>query len=154
MGMDYVPVYADEVSSANVVPGQGIVNASDSQQQLAGVKVAAVEKRDLFVTVRASARVAYDPALYSAILEHQATVEASKNSADSAAFHTESEATVRASELRLRQMGLSEEQITLVSRPGFDPLTFYSGKRAEPSGSTRRFTTMKRAWSNPDKRSI
>jgi Cu(I)/Ag(I) efflux system membrane fusion protein len=102
--------------------------ASPSQQQLAGVKVAPVESRDLFVIVRASARVAYDPGLYSAILEHQAAVEAAKSSEGSAPFHTESEATVRASALRLRQMGLSEEQIHLVSKPGFDPSNLLLGK--------------------------
>ena len=90
--------------------------------------MAPVESRDLFVSVRASARVAYDPGLYSAILEHQAAVEAAKGSEGSAPFHTESEATVRASALRLRQMGLSEEQIRLVSKPGFDPSNLLLGK--------------------------
>jgi len=117
-----------QAQGASTVPGQGTVTVSPSQQQLVGVKVAPVESRDLFVSVRASARVAYDPALYSAILEHQATVEAARNSAGSAPFHTESEATVRASILRLRQMGLSEEQIKLVSQSGFDPSNLLLGK--------------------------
>ena len=87
--------------------------------------------------VRASARVAYDPALYSAILEHQATVEAAKNSALSSPFHTESEATVRASALRLRQIGLSQEQINRVSEPGFDPSNLLLGKAGRNSMGIR-----------------
>ena len=39
MGMDYVPVYEDEVSSAASVPGQGTVNASPALQQLVGVNL-------------------------------------------------------------------------------------------------------------------
>ncbi len=114
--------------SRGSVPGQGMVSANPAQQQLAGVKVAPVEMRDLFVFVRASARVAYDPGLYSAILEHQGAVEAAKNSTGSSAIHKESEETVRASALRLRQMGLSQEQIERVSQPGFDPSNLLLGK--------------------------
>src|SRR5450755_3824985 len=128
MGMDYIPVYSDEAQVEVPVAGQASVQVSDNQKQLLGVKVSPVEIRDLFVIVRASARVAYDPGLYSAILEHQAAVEAAKSSSGSAPFHSESEATVSASALRVRQMGLSEEQIERVSQPGFDPSNLLLGK--------------------------
>ena len=61
-------------------------------------------------------------------VRHQAAVEAAKNSSGSAPFHAESEATVRASTLRLRQMGLSEEQIERMSEPGMDPSNLLLGK--------------------------
>src|ERR1051325_10249015 len=48
----------DSNRTESTVPGQGIVNVSSAQQQLSGVKVAPVEMRDLYVIVRASARVA------------------------------------------------------------------------------------------------
>jgi Cu(I)/Ag(I) efflux system membrane fusion protein len=128
-GMKLVPDSASmPVQSGTAIAGQGTVTVSPTQEQLVGVKVAPVETRDLFVSVRASARVAYDPGLYSAILEHQAAVEGAKNSAGSTPFQTESEATVNASALRLRQMGLSDEQIKLVSAPGFDPSNLLLGK--------------------------
>lgn len=131
MGMEYVPVYEDEIQSTGTVSGQATVSVNEAQQQLVGVKVAPVEMRDLFVIVRASARVAYDPGLYSAILEHQGAIEAANNSTGSSAIHKESEATVRASTLRLRQMGLSQEQINRVSQPGFDPANLLLGKAGE-----------------------
>src|ERR1700690_1325717 len=103
MGMDYIPVYSDDAQAQVPVSGQASVQVNESQKQLLGVKVAPVEVRDLYVIVRASARVAYDPGLYSAILEHQGAIEAAKNSTGSSAIHSESEATVRASTLRDRK---------------------------------------------------
>jgi len=97
-----------------------------TSEQKIGVTVSAVEKRELFLTVKAPSRVAYDPTLYSAILEYQETRKnRSQGSADNQA---ESDTTVRASKLRLRQMGLSNQQIEEISRPGFDPSNLLLGQ--------------------------
>ncbi|MDE2509850.1 MAG: hypothetical protein KGL74_01890, partial [Elusimicrobia bacterium] len=69
MGMDYVPVYAEE-GAASDVPGQGSLVLSEEKRQMIGMKSAEVEPRDLAVAVRASGRVAYDPGLYNAIAEY------------------------------------------------------------------------------------
>ena len=129
MGMDYVPVYAEGESGPGV-PGQADVQVSGGREQLIGVKLARAEMRDLFDTVRASAKVAYDPGLYSAILEHREAVEGLRKSqnAASAAFQAEAQATVDASRLRLRQMGLSDDQIDQASQPGFDPSNLLLGR--------------------------
>ncbi len=55
MGMDYVPVYEESSTS---VPGQGMVQIAQGREQLIGVKTSLVENRDLYATIRASARVA------------------------------------------------------------------------------------------------
>jgi Cu(I)/Ag(I) efflux system membrane fusion protein len=82
--------------------------------------------RDLFITIKAPGRVAYDPNLYSAILEYQ---EARKNrSQGSNEGRSEAESTARASRLRLRQMGLSDKQIEEMGRPGFDPSNLLLGQ--------------------------
>jgi Cu(I)/Ag(I) efflux system membrane fusion protein len=121
MGMDYLPVYEGENESAVPVAGQATVKVAPERQQLIGMTVAPVELRDLTMAIRASARVAYDPNLYSAILEHQQALAALPKDDSNQRVQAEASSLVRASKLRLRQMGLSDEQIKEVSRPGFDP---------------------------------
>jgi len=129
MGMDYVPVYADEAGSVTV-SGQADVRIAAGREQLIGVKLARAETRDLFDTVRASAKVAYDPGLYSAILEHREAVGALTKSraSGSADFLEEARSTVQASRLRLRQMGLSDAQIDQAGEPGVDPSNLLVGQ--------------------------
>ncbi|MBI4375093.1 MAG: efflux RND transporter periplasmic adaptor subunit [Elusimicrobia bacterium] len=112
MGMDYVPVYAEEVSEASVA-GQASAIISEQKKQLIGLKTEQVKRRPLNFTVRASGSVAYDPELYNAIAEHHSAMVAREKVKDSPwpDVHERAEALVRASALRLRQLGLSEEQI-------------------------------------------
>lgn len=112
MGMDYVPVYAEEVSETSV-PGQASTVISAQKRQLIGMKTEAVAKRRLQFTVRASGSVAYDPELYNAIAEHHSAMVARDKVKDSPwpDVHERAEALVRSSTLRLRQLGLSESQI-------------------------------------------
>ena len=112
MGMDYVPVYAEEASEASV-PGQASTVISAKKRQLIGMKSEVVSRRHLKLTVRASGSVAYDPELYNAIAEHHSAMIARGNVKDSPwpDVHERAEALVRASALRLRQLGLSEAQI-------------------------------------------
>ncbi len=108
--------------------GQASVSLSTNQQQLIGVKLGKVERRDLEVLIQASARVAYDPTLYSAILEHQEAVNAARDSQAGSSYQEQAQSTVRSSRLRLRQMGLSDELIDRVSNRSFDASAFLMGK--------------------------
>lgn len=112
MGMDYVPVYVEEKALVPV-PGQASTLISAERRQMIGMKSTPVERRALAITVRASGRVAYDPDLYNALAEHREAVNARDKVKDSPwpDVHERAEALVRASFLRLRQMGLSEAQI-------------------------------------------
>ncbi len=132
MGMDYIPVYEDDMSAPTSVPGQSPVQLSGAGSQAIGVKLATVEHRELETLVRASAKVAYDPGLYSAVLEHQEAVRTLQSTAGDSAFHSEADSTVRASTLRLRQMGLSPSQIKRITQPGFDAGNLLL---AQPGGS-------------------
>jgi Cu(I)/Ag(I) efflux system membrane fusion protein len=116
MGMDYVPVYAEE-GTASTVSGQGAFVLSEEKRQLIGMKSVPVEIRDLSVIVRASGRVAYDPDLYHAIAEYSEAAKARDAVKESPYpdVHQRADALVRASELRLRQIGLSEEQINAIA---------------------------------------
>jgi len=116
MGMDYVPVYPEE-GAASAVPGQGAFVLSEEKRQMIGMKSEAVEPRDLSALVRASGSVAYDPGLYNAISEYREAAKARGAVKESPYPDVlqRSDALVRASELRLRQLGLSEEQISAVA---------------------------------------
>ena len=93
MGMDYIPVYENEDAEMGTVAGQGVVKIRKGTEQQIGVAVSVVEKRDLYSTVKAPSRVAYDPGLYSAILEYQETLK--NQSQGSAEGQSESGSTVR-----------------------------------------------------------
>ncbi|OGR91383.1 MAG: hypothetical protein A2V88_16885 [Elusimicrobia bacterium RBG_16_66_12] len=123
MGMDYVPVYAEDVFAPSVA-GQASTVVSDQKKRLIGMKSEALARRRLKFTVRASGSVAYDPELYNAIAEHHSAMMSRENVKDSPwpDVHERAEALVRASALRLRQLGLSESQIAA-----------YTGKEAVPT---------------------
>ncbi len=112
MGMDYVPVY-EEPAAANGVSGQASTVVSEQKRQLIGMKTEALAKRRLRFTVRASGSVASDPELYNAISEHHSAMTAQDKVKDSPwpDARERADALVRASDLRLRQLGLSEKQI-------------------------------------------
>ncbi len=116
MGMDYVPVYAEE-GAASDVSGQGSFVLSAEKRQMIGMQSEPVEMRDLSVVVRASGSVAYDPDLYHAIAEYGEAAKARDAVKESPYpdVHQRADALVHASELRLRQIGLSEEQISAIA---------------------------------------
>jgi hypothetical protein len=111
MGMDYIPVYADEATEgAGDVPEHAGFSLSTERQQLIGVTRDRVSVTNLFSEIRTVGNVAYDPDLYEAILEYRAS------------SNRETGATLmQASALRLRQMGLPEEMITELAQAGHDP---------------------------------
>ena len=117
MGMDYVPVYAEQ-GAASSVPGQGAVTLSAERRQQIGMTSAPVRRRELDVSVRATGQVAYDPDLYNTINEYGEAVKARAAIINSPYpdVHQRADALVQASDLRLRQMGLSQNQIAEIAR--------------------------------------
>lgn len=123
MGMEMVPFDVEENSPAGV-EGLSPVTISEEKQQLIGVKTAIVEKRKLIFDVRASGRVAHDPELYNAITEYQQTLHrrnklASKNSLQE--FTQQADSLLDSSALRLKHLGLSDDQITELSKSSEAP---------------------------------
>lgn len=119
MGMDYVPVYESE-GEAKEVGGRAAIKMDNAKRQLIGVKTARAAYRTLTHTVASSGKVAYDPDLYQSISEYKEALIARQKVKDSSwpEVHERAEALIRASELRLRQAGLSEDQITELSVNG------------------------------------
>lgn len=131
MGMDYIPVYSDDVQGKTTVPGQATIHLSEGVEQRVGVQVTEAQVRNLVLPVRAAARVAYDPQLYSAALEHQEAVKfLAQARKEGGSNMDQAEATVHSSQLRLQQMGLSNDQIELISQPGYDPSSLLVGSKS------------------------
>ncbi len=112
MGMDYTPVYETE-GEAKEVGGRAPITMDNDKRQLIGVKTARAAYRTLTHTITSSGKVAYDPDLYQSISEYREALAAREKIKDSSwpEVHERAEALIRASELRLRQLGLSEQQL-------------------------------------------
>jgi len=126
MGMDYVPVYAEDSGAVRSdVPGRAGFSLSPDRQQLIGVTRGRVEVRDLAVDVRAAGRVAYDPDLYEAIVEYREAV-AARRQLGADALHEATrgaDAVVRAAALKLRQKGVTDAIMASVTPAGRDPVS-------------------------------
>jgi Cu(I)/Ag(I) efflux system membrane fusion protein len=117
MGMDFVPVYADEKSSA-AEPGS--FKVGEGRLQLIGVKAAPVQRRDLVKTIRTVGRIAYDPELYRTQEEYLAALSSERKSQDSTLPESEkrSKSLLQSSRLRLRLLGLTDAQIDALGGSG------------------------------------
>jgi len=123
MGMDYVPVY-EEAATQSGVPGHAGFTLSPERQQLIGVTSAPVERRRLDGEIRAVGKVAYDPALYQAIVDYREAIAGQRQLGDAALpeAHTGAAAIVRSAALRLHQLGLSEQQVREITASGGAPV--------------------------------
>lgn len=121
MGMDYVPVYEDEVNGAPAgpgVPGRAAVDIPEARQQLIGVRIGRVRKRPFIKEIRTAGRIAYDPQLYRAQEEYLAALSAYERVKEGGIAESveRSRSLVESSRLRLRLLGLSDSQIDRLSR--------------------------------------
>ncbi len=124
MGMDYVPVYAEEQSKGPVIAGHASFSIPLERQQLIGVKTATAAVRVLDVEIRAVGRIAYDPELYNAIEEYKQAAAARGKMKDSPLpdARNGADAIVRSAGTRLRLLGLSQAQIDKLAGDGQDPI--------------------------------
>lgn len=111
-------------SVVGAVPGRAPFDLSIERQQKIGVTRAPVETRALQVDVRAFGRVAYDPALYQAVVEYRGALRSRGRIGGGALpdARTGADSLVRAVELKLRQQGLSKAQIDAFASAPRDPV--------------------------------
>lgn len=124
MGMDYVPVYADEAADAKA-PGEGVeglarVRVAGRRRQLIGLKTAKAEARTLVKTIRTVGRIAFDPDLYRTQEEYLSARKAYRRSRASAVPRSRARAKslLASSRLRLQSLGLSDAQIEALDAGG------------------------------------
>jgi membrane fusion protein, copper/silver efflux system len=122
MGMDYVPVYEEDLRGKGGIPGRAAFTLSAERQQLIGVRTGTVERRSLAVAIRAVGKVAYDPGLYQAIVEYREALRAKSALAGASMPEARegADTLVRAVALKLRQQGISEAQVRDMAR---DPVS-------------------------------
>ncbi len=116
MGMDYVPVYEDEVlGKGSLVAGHATVEIPVAKQQLIGVKLGTAEKQKLVKEIRAAGRVAYDPELFSAQQEYLSAAQSAKKMEQDQGPYPEvlerGKALLESSKMRLRLLGMTEKEI-------------------------------------------
>lgn len=112
MGMDYIPVYEEEIETGSVSSSQ-TVRISKDKQKLIGVKTEVVSKRPLMRMVRTVAKIAFDLDLYVAQEEYIQSLkitEATKNSVLTS-VSAQSNSLVEAAKLKLKLLGSSDKQI-------------------------------------------
>jgi Cu(I)/Ag(I) efflux system membrane fusion protein len=85
---------------------------------------AAVERRRLDSDIRAVGTIAYDPTLYQAIVEYREALAARRQLGETAMDEARkgAEAIVHAATLRLRQLGLAEQQLRDLGAAGRNPV--------------------------------
>ena len=114
MGMDYLPVYEEDLALApSEVPGHAAVHLDPGRQQLIGVKLGTVEKRPMKKEIRTSGSVAFDAELYTAQREFVSSVT-SLGKSKHGPYHEpleRAEELVKSVRTRLRLLGMSEEEI-------------------------------------------
>lgn len=122
MGMDYLPVYEDEMTALPVTEGRIGVKIQSDKQQLIGMRLGPVEKKHLQKKIRAVGRIAYDPELYQAQTEFLEAVKSSSGLSPAApasnAAGTWAASLEKSSRTRLKLLGLSEDLIEELAREG------------------------------------
>ena len=124
MGMDFIPVYEDELRKDNGQPLEGRVGfpLSEANQQLIGVRKAVVARQVIDYEIRSSGRVAFDPALYSAVSDYRIALEALNHTKGAAAaVRHNAETLVAAAKLKLQLLGISAEQLKGFGSATLDP---------------------------------
>jgi Cu(I)/Ag(I) efflux system membrane fusion protein len=93
--------------------GHGAFELSEARQQMIGVKWGTAEKKPLFKSIRAAGRLAFDPELYTAQTEYVEALRQLQRVKDSpiADVKHSAERMVASAKLRLKVLGLSDEQI-------------------------------------------
>lgn len=125
MGMDYIPVYEDEVnsdSSQTSIEGRVSFSIPQDTQQLIGVVKGKVVREHLTHEIRATGRVAYDPQLFGAIEEYRIAVKTAAVTKHSPLGGSDS--LIDAAKAKLRLLGFSDSQIENLSKGTIDSKEF------------------------------
>jgi len=109
-----------DMKEHNMPDDRSSVSLSKDKQQIIGVELGKVEKRQLFKEITAPGRVAFDPDLYTAQSEYLEALKQwgkVKNSPLEAAKKNTQE-MIRSAKIRLKVLGLSSSQIAALAKKG------------------------------------
>ena len=99
-------------------PDRTKIKLSLDKTQVIGVKFETVKVRNLFKTIRAPGRVAFDPALYTAQSEYMEALIQRKKVKDTPLQEVKrsTKEMVRAAKIKLKVLGLTDEQINNIGK--------------------------------------
>jgi membrane fusion protein, copper/silver efflux system len=123
MGMDYIPVYANEES---LKMNQGVY-INPQKQQLIGIKTGKVEKRRLSGQINTVGIAAYDPDLFVAQQEFLLAVKSAAGTSNNSVstLRQQNENMVNTSKRKLLLMGMSQDEITTLIAAGTPDQSLY-----------------------------
>ena len=113
---------SEDHSDQNTTPeGHADFNLSLRKQQMIGVKVAKVQKKKLFKSIRAPGRIAFDPELYTAQSEYLEALRQWRRVRNSPISDVKENTRqmIDSSKIRLKVLGLSDSRIKALARKGF-----------------------------------
>ncbi|MFH1779109.1 MAG: efflux RND transporter periplasmic adaptor subunit [Candidatus Omnitrophota bacterium] len=110
--MKLIPIYEEETVS-QAAPEEAIIKLSSRDISLAGIKSEPVTLRHLFKEIRTVGRIAYDPESYKAEEEYIQALKAQEDlkASEIPEIKKRASSLVEAAGLKLRLLGLGEEQI-------------------------------------------
>ncbi|MEZ4871973.1 MAG: efflux RND transporter periplasmic adaptor subunit [Bdellovibrionales bacterium] len=127
-GMDLVPAEKFEDANENAEESDHMggmsqhspVKLSGEQQKRIGIKVDRVKKEKLFKSINAPGRIAFDPELYTAQSEYLEALRQWVRVKESPLTDVRKSTSemIRSAKIRLKVLGLSDEQINELSRKG------------------------------------
>ncbi len=120
MGMDYLPVYEDEIKKPAAGGGAERLHLSPEQIERAGVRTVAAKKLHLFKKIRAVGRIAYDPELAVAQEEFISALQSLRRFKEGAMAEIigRGRDLVEAARRKLLLLGMSREQVTRLEKSG------------------------------------
>jgi len=120
MGMDYIPVYEEDVAPTGDGEILSRLKLSQEQVGLAGIKTAIVSRQRLYESIRAVGMVAYDPELAVTQEEFLTAVETRQKVKDSsdADVIRRADDLVEKSKFKLRLLGMGDGEISELQKNG------------------------------------
>jgi len=126
MGMDYIPVYEEDVIPVPPEKDQSIISRvrlNGQQEELSGIKTASVARQYVFKKIRTVGKIAYDPALTVAQEEFMTAVDTLKkvSASPDKDVLSRAEDIVERSKTKLKLLGLTDDEILeLEQNPSLD----------------------------------
>jgi len=116
MGMDYIPVYENDETNN--------IKLSGEKKQMIGIKTVKAVYRNLEYEIKAPAYIGYDPDLYNALYEYKEALKIEENfkSSKSENIKDMSVSMIESARLKLKILGLNEEEIKKISESDFSNL--------------------------------
>ena len=132
-GMDLVVASQDSQTSQE--ESSPTIELSQVRQQMIGIKLAKVVKKNLFKSIRAPGRAAFDPELYTAQSEYlQALRQWRKvRNAPVSEVVESTRQMIRSSKIRLKVLGLSDGQIRDLAKKGRQSEALLVGGKGQES---------------------